>query len=252
MLNYNELRNRLAELGCTCVTESSFHELEALSGSSIRVICGANNAFHRHSVVPTGLSFWIHDAAEFAFVGLWNGQLFLTDSCDLVDLCVSLCHSTAPNDAPLSTISSEILASYGLVEVELLHLSDVEAFRWVDARPNSAIPPDSLRKILETLRAKVDRIEIAESGRVEIRLGNARALTKVLDSGLCPCITFAFHGALSETDDHVQLLRLIQEVSGFAMYDGGWGNRIDIADTYYRSHSDRLRSSEPANWITKS
>ena len=249
MLDFSALKRSLNELDCWCEVEPSFRELEALTSQSTRLICGAKGTFLDRCVHPRGFSFWVQGTNDLAILGLWSGRLFLVSNGQaLPDLCVELCRYGRQANAPPSSVPKPINSRFKLAEVELLHLSDVDAARWEAALKSSKVPASELSQLIANLERSADFMETTGSGNVSIRFGNAHAITNMVIPISSGFITFAFHGGLRETDDDVRLLHLIKNATRLVQYDGSWGNQIDLADPYYHSPSIGVRPNEPANW----
>jgi hypothetical protein len=246
MIDYEELSRSLSKIQCSIANQQGFHNLEALCGLSTRVICGASPT--GKSTVPCGFTFWIQDAGDISYLGLWTGRLFiLTDSNSLLNLCVSLCVARSGSNTPLANISDQTIAEFGLVEIDVLHLSNIDEHSWKDARKNSTVTLTT-SDLISKLKSDLDHVEVSSSGTVYLDLGNSQAVSRISAASTVPYISFAFFGGFTATADHIGLLHLINKVSGLVPYDGSWGNKIDIADPFYCILQNEARSREPANW----
>lgn len=249
MLDYQRLQSSLADVQCYAIRESGFEGLKYLSRSNERFICGEGEALRQGIALPNQFSFWVCDAQDIAFVGLWNGLIYLLpDENRLQDLCHSLCALPGRAAEPLSRITAEVSAAFSLSPVELLHLAASEASNWEDARYTSRIPESVFSEFLENLSRTVTRIEYADNGKVDIYLGDAHCITRLPTE---PCVDYAtlvFIEGLRETTDQVKLLHAIRDASGLTLFDGSWGNLVRLEDHYYSIPSGNARPDEPSNW----
>jgi hypothetical protein len=139
------------------------------------------------------------------------------------------------------------MSEYGLVEIDVLHLSNANEHDWEDAR-NRSTAAITASELINKLKSDLDHVEVSSSGRIYIELGSSRAVSSVSVANPMPYISFAFFDRFTATPDHIRLLQLMHNKSGLILYDGSWGNKIDMADPFYCILQNEARPEEPANW----
>lgn len=250
MLDYCGLQAKLRKVECVCVREGGFLAFVDLTLSTLRFTCGASSAFVGDAAVPSGMSFWVHEGANVAFLGLWTGVLYVVrESSALEELCVDVCVGALREaNAPVGALPSPVVAKYGLKEAEVLYLAAFEADHCHDIPERRSKVTITIDEFLDRMKRHVERVEFSPDGTVVLEHGRARAFTRLHSRNHNrPTICFVFFGGLRETEDQVRLLAAIDAASDFSAYDGSWGNRVYMSDPYYSPPRLGARPSRPSN-----
>ncbi|HBO44361.1 MAG TPA: hypothetical protein DD670_10600 [Planctomycetaceae bacterium] len=126
--------------------------------------------------------------------------------------------------------------------VEVIVLADANAATWEEAMESKQCFPYTEREFVQRIESKIDRVYKDSAGILHLRIGDGHAFTRLPETrGHDATLSIVFQGGLRNTCDEIRLLATLEAAFSLAMFDVGWGNRIDLSDPYYgfTQHNDR-------------
>lgn len=249
-MDNTQLLSLLRSHGVHCQLRPDVEYFTQLTEELGQVICMESPTQAGHAA--SGISFWLHAGAGFAFLGLWTGVTYqLARPTEIAKLATELLGGRYSRSGVTPyRISEKCIDEYGLEECEALEMwPETSLDRLQDVQNAGLKWAISPTRMLHTLRCDVDSCGLLPDGLVDLRLGVARVLVRF---GGSTTATRASLGALvypelCATSDHVTLLGLMARRLGCDLYDPGWGNRIHFDDRYYMAGDNELRPDSPYN-----